>query len=244
MILTPFLDRVDAAPLQTGVRGAALDIHFEQQHPAAGGLDVQAGRLGDDGRVGLVALDHAAERPVAAALLVHHALDHHVALRREPGLAQEARRQDHRRHARLHVADAEAVHVAVSDLAAPGIVRPLGAVARGHGVHVAVEDQRAAVPRALERRHQVGPVAVAVPGAGIGEDLHLLVVRLEQPGFQPPAAQHTLQPLLDGELLAVEPVVDGRAVEATMRWRNSMAKPLRASIDFKYLGMIRHSAAP
>jgi hypothetical protein len=54
----------------------------------------------------------------------------------------------------LHVAGAAAVDAAVDHFAAPGTARPL-VLDDGKDVHVAVEHQVAAGPRALEARHDV-----------------------------------------------------------------------------------------
>ena len=79
----------------------------------------------------------------SAAFFANHAFQEHIGRRTESQGLQNPHRIKAGRESGLHIAGAATVELAFLDFAAPGRARPQRFVARGHDVHVAVEDERA-----------------------------------------------------------------------------------------------------
>ena len=161
------LDRVGPLARIARVGRRAQHAHREPQDADLRRPDRALRRLGQDRRVGGVPGQHAGQRAVAGALLLDHGLQLDRRARRDAQAAQPAHGADDGRQPGLHVPGAAAVEpVAVAARrerrAAPQRHR-LGA----DDVDVAVEDQRAAVGRAvrLPRRDHVR-LAGDVPAEG------------------------------------------------------------------------------
>ena len=163
------LDGVDAGGRGAGVGRRARDAHVEPEHAELRDGDRDAEGLRDDGGVRGAAGEHALERAVAAALLLHDALQLEGRARRHAERPQRPHGADDGGEARLHVGGAAAVQpVAVAGGAErrrPPEVRLLGR----HDVDVAVEDERAPdgvhARRRAPRRDDVA-LALDVPGEG------------------------------------------------------------------------------
>ena len=136
-------DRAHAVWFHACVDGVSGDPDAESQRARLHRANVQPGGLGDDGGVGLETIDDGGERADSAAFFANHAFQEHIGRRTESQGLQNPHRIKAGRESGLHIAGAATVELAFLDLAAPGRARPQRFVARGHDVHVAVEDERA-----------------------------------------------------------------------------------------------------
>jgi hypothetical protein len=123
--------------------------HVHAEPNVAGVLvdpSIAASAVDDDGGVGARALVQAQQRAVTRCLVLEHELGDDVATQAAAGCALEQRQAEY--DASLVVEGAAAVDHALLDRAGERGVAPVAAVAFGHGVEMAVQDQRSAPARA------------------------------------------------------------------------------------------------
>ncbi len=146
------VDRADAGVRHRGVHGHAVDVDGHPHHAHLRAHQLVAG-LGNDRRVGGVALDQAGQRAVAGALLLDHRLQRDPRRRLVAQALQRAHRHRVGHDAGLHVVGAAPVQPVAVDPGLEGRARPQPLGADRHHVDVAVENQRAAAHRAFRVVH-------------------------------------------------------------------------------------------
>ena len=192
----------------------ALDVDRGEQRAAAGDADVEPRRLRHDRGVGA---QRAGGREPARAgrLLLADGVHDQVAAQPDAELRERLGGRHHRGHAALHVARAAAVDRAVVHLARERVARPRRPRPGRDHVDVAVEQQRAAAPRAAEPRDELGPPGEREAGRDVGmagdelrrrlEERHVRAVALQPPG------EEALEP---GDVAARDERLARRGVEA------------------------------
>ncbi len=158
------LDRVHAAAVapaglrQARVSGLPGDRDRRHQAAAAGHPDVEAGRLGDDPRVGPDAVCDRGDAAGAGRFLVGDRVHEQIAVEPDAESRQRLGRERHRRDAALHVHGAAAVEPPLAHDRRERIARPaLARLDRDH-VDVAVQEQAAAASAAWKARDELRAV--------------------------------------------------------------------------------------
>ena len=171
------VDAADALAVLLDAGGLALDVDGEPDPADRAGLDAHAGGLAADAGVGLVALHDAGQRAVARQLLVHDVFHDQIALEPDAAGLDGADRHRHGGGAGFHVGGAAAVHFAVRDIGRPGVMLPVVERALGDNVDVAVEQQRPAAARALQRADDIRTALIGLRGCNICRVLLQLLER-------------------------------------------------------------------
>ena len=155
--------RVDAQIEAAAVGRPPLRRHLEPRKTLVRKADVEGGRLGDDGRVRVVA-GHEVLGSQARVLLVGDRRQQDFSAMRAPRLGQRLDCAHHRREAAFHIEGAAAVEPAVTNLARERFVHPPDV----HRVRMGIEHERPAGTRAPQPGHNAHPARLRLVVVDLG----------------------------------------------------------------------------